>query len=614
MNDIIQLLPESVANQIAAGEVIQRPASAVKELLENSIDADSTQIKLIIKDAGRTLIQVIDNGKGMSPTDARMSFERHATSKLKNAEDLFNIRTKGFRGEALASIAAVAQVEMKTMRAVDEVGTKIIIEGSELKTQEPCQTSKGTSIAVKNLFFNVPARRNFLKSNQVEFRHIMDELQRVALVHPEVGFEVFHNDQLQLSLERGNFKQRIVNLMGNNYNERLVPVEEQTEIVKISGFVCKPEFAKKTRGEQFLFVNHRFIKSNYLHHAIQHAFEDLIPNDSHASYFLQLEVNPASIDVNIHPTKTEVKFEDEKAIYAILRTAVKQSLGKYQIAPTLDFETENSFTLPYNYEQNEVVIPKIKVNPNYNPFERELPLSFKGSPIPKDKNIKHWEKLFPTQSDFENIRNAEQHEEEQLSITHQQETEAKQESRICFQLHRTYIITQIKSGMMIIDQQLAHERILFEQFCRSLALHKSTCQQLLFPQTIELTPNDTLLLNDILDDLNKLGFDISPFGNNTFVINGIPPGASEQECKNLLEEILESYRLNTDELKFNRQQQLAMALAKNIGTKRGKSLNNDEMNSLIDLLFACENPNHTASGRPIIHIISLEDLAKKFQR
>jgi DNA mismatch repair protein MutL len=614
MSDIIQLLPDSVANQIAAGEVIQRPASAVKELLENSIDADSSHVQLIIKDAGRTLIQVIDNGKGMSPTDARMSFERHATSKLKNADDLFNIRTKGFRGEALASVAAVAQVELKTMRAADEIGTKIIIEGSEVKTQEPCQTSKGTSIAVKNLFFNVPARRNFLKSNQVEFRHIMDELQRVALVHPEVGFEVYHNDQIQLSLERGNFKQRIVGLMGNNYNERLVPVEEQTEIVKISGFVCKPEFAKKTRGEQFLFVNHRFIKSNYLHHAIQHAFEDLIPHDNHASYFLQLELNPASIDVNIHPTKTEVKFEDEKAIYAILRTAVKQSLGKYQIAPTLDFETENSFNLPHNYEQNEVVIPKIKVNPNYNPFERELPLSFKGSPVPKDKNLKHWDKLFPAQSDFENIRNAEQEEEEQLSITHQQEAEAKQESRVCFQLHRTYIITQIKSGMMIIDQQLAHERILFEQFCRSLAMHKSTCQQLLFPQTVELTPNDTLLLNDILDDLKNLGFDIAPFGNNTFVINGIPPGASEQECKNLLEEILESYRLNSDELKFNRQQQLALALAKNIGTKRGKQLNNEEMNALIDLLFACENPNHTASGRPIIQTISIDELAKKFQR
>lgn len=614
MSDIIQLLPDSVANQIAAGEVIQRPASAVKELLENSIDADSTQIQLIIKDAGRTLIQVIDNGKGMSHTDARMSFERHATSKLKNADDLFNIRTKGFRGEALASVAAVAQVELKTMRATDEIGTKIIIEGSDVKTQEPCQTSKGTSIAVKNLFFNVPARRNFLKSNQVEFRHIMEELQRVALAHPEVSFELYHNEQIQLSLERSNFKQRIVGLMGNNYNERLVPVEEQTEIVKISGFVCKPEFAKKTRGEQFLFVNHRFIRSNYLHHAIQHAFEDLIPHDSHASYFLQLEVNPASIDVNIHPTKTEVKFEDEKAIYAILRTAVKQSLGKYQIAPTLDFETENSFTLPHNYEQNEVVIPKIKVNPNYNPFERELPLSFKGSPVPKDKNVKHWDKLFPTQSDFENIRNAEQDEEEQLSITHQQETEAKQESRVCFQLHRTYIITQIKSGMMIIDQQLAHERILFEQFCRWLAMHKSTCQQLLFPQTVELTPNDTLLLNDILDDLKNLGFDIAPFGNNTFVINGIPPGASEQECKNLLEEILESYRLNTDELKFNRQQQLALALAKNIGTKRGKQLNNEEMNSLIDFLFACEIPNHTASGRPIIQIISIDELAKKFQR
>lgn len=614
MSDIIQLLPDSVANQIAAGEVIQRPASAVKELLENSIDAESTHIQLIIKDAGRTLIQVIDNGKGMSPTDARMSFERHATSKLKNADDLFNIRTKGFRGEALASVAAVAQVELKTMRSADEIGTKIIIEGSEIKTQEPCQTAKGTSIAVKNLFFNVPARRNFLKSNQVEFRHIMDELQRVALVHPEVGFEVYHNDQIQLSLERGNFKQRIVGLMGNNYNERLVPVEEQTEIVKISGFVCKPEFAKKTRGEQFLFVNHRFIKSNYLHHAIQHAFEDLIPHDSHASYFLQLEVNPASIDVNIHPTKTEVKFEDEKAIYAILRTAVKQSLGKYQIAPTLDFEVENSFTLPHNFDQNEVIIPKIKVNPNYNPFERELPLSFKGNPVPKDKNLKHWEKLFPEQSDFEKLREAEQEQEEQLSIEHTQETEITHESRVCFQLHRSYIITQIKSGMMIIDQQLAHERILFEQFCRSLAMHKSTCQQLLFPQSVELTPNDTLLLNDILDDLKNLGFDISPFGNNTFVINGIPPGASEQECKNLLEEILESYRLNTDELKFNRQQQLALALAKNIGTKRGKQLNTDEMNSLIDLLFACEIPNHTASGKLIIQTISLEELAKKFQR
>ncbi|MFN4234233.1 MAG: DNA mismatch repair endonuclease MutL [Bacteroidia bacterium] len=614
MSDIIQLLPDSVANQIAAGEVIQRPASAVKELLENSIDANSTHIQLILKDAGRTLIQVIDNGIGMSPTDARMCFERHATSKLKTADDLFNIRTKGFRGEALASIAAVAQVELKTMRSSDEIGTKIIIEGSEVKSQEPCHTSKGTSIAVKNLFFNVPARRNFLKSNQVEFRHIMDEFQRVALIHPEVSFELYHNDHIQLSLERGNFKQRIVGLMGNNYNERLVPVEEQTEIVKISGYVCKPEFAKKTRGEQFLFVNQRFIKSNYLHHAIQHAFEDLIPHDSHASYFIQLEVNPASIDVNIHPTKTEVKFEDEKAIYAILRTAVKQSLGKYQIAPTLDFEVENSFTLPHNYEQNEVVIPKIKVNPNYNPFERELPLSFNGNPIPKDKNVKHWEKLYPSQSDFEKIKNTEQETIEQLKIEHPLDKESNIESRICYQLHRSYIITQIKSGMMIIDQQLAHERILYEEFCRSLAMQKSSCQQLLFPQTVELSSNDTLLLNEVLEDLKNLGFDISPFGNNTFVINGIPSGASEQECKNLLEEILESYRLNTDELKFNRQQKLALALAKNIGIKRGKVLNNEEMNALIDLLFACEVPNYTVNGKIIVQTITLEEIAKKFQR
>lgn len=610
MSDIIQLLPDSVANQIAAGEVIQRPSSAVKELLENSIDAGSSHIQLIIKDAGRTLIQVIDNGIGMSPTDARMSFERHATSKLRTAEDLFNIRTKGFRGEALASIAAVAQVEMKTKRSEDEVGTRIIIEGSEIKLQEPCQTSKGTSIAVKNLFFNVPARRNFLKSNQVEFRHILDEFQRIALVHFDVSFELYHNDQLQLSLEQGNFKQRIVGVMGSNYKERLVPVEESTEIVKISGFVCKPEFAKKTRGEQFLFVNQRFIKSNYLHHAVQHAFEDLIPADSHVSYFLQLEVNPSSIDVNIHPTKTEVKFEDEKAIYAILRTSVKQSLGKYQIAPTLDFETENSFTLPYNYEEKEVVIPKIKINPNYNPFERELPHSIKGSPESKDKNLKHWEKLFPNQSDFEQIIHAKN--ENQLVIT-SQEDDFKHESRGCFQLHKSYIITQIKSGMMIIDQQLAHERILYEQFCRTLAMQESTSQQLLFPQTIELTLNDTLLINEILDDLKKLGFDIAPFGNNTFVINGIPPGATEQECKNLLEKTLDSYRLNSDELKFNRQQQLALALAKNICTKRGQQLNNEEMNSLIDLLFACENPNYTASGKPIIHTVTLEELAKKFQ-
>jgi DNA mismatch repair protein MutL len=613
MSDIIQLLPESVANQIAAGEVIQRPASAVKELLENSIDAKSTHIQLIIKDAGRTLIQVIDNGIGMSPTDARMCFERHATSKLKSADDLFNIRTKGFRGEALASIAAIAQVELKTMRAIDEIGTKIIIEGSEVKTQEPCQTSKGTSIAVKNLFFNVPARRNFLKSNQVEFRHIMEEFQRVALIHPEISFEVYHNDQIQLSLERGNLKQRIIGLMGNNYNERLVPVEEQTEIVKISGFVCKPEYAKKTRGEQFLFVNNRFIKNNYLHHAIQHAFEDLIARDSYVSYFIHLEVNPASIDVNIHPTKTEVKFEDEKAIYAILRTSVKQSLGKYQIAPTLDFETESSFTLPYNFEQNEVVIPKIKVNPNYNPFERELPLTFKGSPS-NDKNLKHWDKLYPSQSDFEKLRKNEEEQPEQLSIEKTTEDETKQESRICFQLHRTYIITQIKSGMMIIDQQLAHERILFEQFCHSLEMHKSTCQQLLFPQTVELTPNDSMLLKDILNDLKNLGFDIAHFGNNTFVINGIPPGATEQESKNLLEKFLESYKLNTDEPTFSRNQQLALALAKNIGIKHGKQLNNEEMNSLIDLLFACSNPNYSATGKPIFQIIKIEELTKKFQR
>ncbi|HTD42504.1 MAG TPA: DNA mismatch repair endonuclease MutL, partial [Mucilaginibacter sp.] len=479
MPDIIQLLPDSVANQIAAGEVVQRPASAVKELIENAIDAGADKIQLILRDAGKSLIQVIDNGCGMSLTDARMSFERHATSKIRKAEDLFAIRTMGFRGEAMASIAAIAQVELKTRRHEDELGTCILIEGSEVMSQQACSANTGTSISVRNLFYNTPARRNFLKSDPVEMRHIIDEFQRVVLANPGIFFTMHHNGQEVYHLPANSLKQRIVHLFGNSYNQRLVPVEEDTSIIKLHGYVGKPEFARKTRGEQFFFVNNRFIKDAYLNHAVLTAFEELLPDESYPLYVLFIDIDPSKIDINVHPTKTEIKYQDEKSIYAIIRSAVKRSLGKYNITPTLDFDQENSIGhLITEKPMEQIVQPTISFNPDFNPFAKEVPKAERGTTYSRDTSEyqrtpipQNWDTLYEI-SKRESSVQQEMHGE--VTIPVQEQEVSKSSERQLFQIHNRYILSQIKSGFMLINQQAAHERILYERFLHQLDNHSGT--------------------------------------------------------------------------------------------------------------------------------------------
>jgi DNA mismatch repair protein MutL len=618
MPDIIQLLPDSVANQIAAGEVIQRPASAVKELLENAVDAGSTNIKLIVKDAGKTLVQVIDNGCGMSLTDARMCFERHATSKIRKTDDLFAIRTMGFRGEALASIAAIAQVEMKTRRHEDELGTRLIVEGSEVIEQEPCSCSAGTSIAMKNLFYNVPARRNFLKSDGVELRHIIDEFQRVVIPNYHIGFSLHHNNTELFHLEGGTLRQRIVALFGNAYNQRLVPVDEDTNILKVTGYVGKPEFARKTRGEQFFFINKRFIKNAYLHHAVQAAFEELLPSDSFASYFLMMDIDPKSIDINIHPTKTEIKFEDEKSVYAILRSAVKRALGQYNISPTLDFEQEMSFNVPYRSRNTPVETPGIYVNPEFNPFEQGQKNTSQSNYTPNYKQEFHnersnrgsWEELYSLQS-----KEKQDNEAAQQTIPTDWDSEELEGSRkITYQLHGKYILTHIKSGFMVIDQQRAHERILYERSMEAMDKHKGSSQQELFPQTIELTSADAELVKELKEEIVALGFDIREFGKHTFIIHGLPSDAPGANAKDLLEGIIENYKQNLSELKLEKRENLARSMARNMAIRAGRTLTTQEMNTLIDELFACTMPYASPSGKPTLTTFTLDDLDRRFRK
>lgn len=616
MPDIIQLLPDSVANQIAAGEVVQRPASAVKELMENAVDAKATNIKLIVKDAGRTLIQVVDNGIGMSDTDARLSFERHATSKIRSAEDLFNLHTMGFRGEALASIAAIAQVELKTKRAEDETGTCIVIEGSVFKSQEPVAMPVGTSFSIKNLFFNVPARRNFLKSDAVEFRHIVEEFERVAFAHPHIAFSLHHNGSEVFALAPGNLRQRIIALNGNPYNQRLVPVDENTDIVKITGFITKPEFAKRTRGEQFFFLNNRFIKNGYLHHAVQNAFEQLLPHDSFPGYFLFLEVDPHTIDVNIHPTKTEVKFEDERAVYAILRSAVKRALGQYNISPTIDFEQEMSMDIPYN-QKGVPVAPGIHVNPNYNPFSSNTPEAAPGNSFSQKANS-DWQEMFRTHIKKEEtipdtiVPGIE--EGRQLRHSDLESADENKSGPNIWQLHERYILTPVKSGILVIDQQRAHERILFEKFLHSIEQGAAHVQQLLFPETLEFTAADSAIIGSLLEDFNALGFDLRSFGNNTYVVHGIPAGTEERGCVELLEGVLETYKMNEQELHLAPRENMARSMAKQAAVKPGRSLSVLEMRALVDELFACKMPSHAPDGKPAFINFPIDELDKRFKR
>lgn len=601
MNDLIQLLPDAIANQIAAGEVVQRPASALKELLENAIDAGASDVQVVVKEGGKQLIQVIDNGAGMSLTDARMSFERHATSKIRQSDDLFKLRTFGFRGEALASIAAVAQVEMKTKRGSDELGTLLCIEGSEVKKQEPIVCPEGTSISVKNLFFNVPARRNFLKSNAVEMRHLVEEFQRVALSYPEVSFSFYQNDMQLFKLGPGKLSKRIIGLLGQSYKDQLVVCQEETPLLRIQGYVGTPDSGKKTRGDQYFFVNHRYIKSNYLHHAVVNAFEGLMAQDQHPFYALFLEIDPKHIDINVHPTKTEIKFDDERTVYGLLRSAVKQSLGAHHVVPTIDFSMDVNFTETWKNDLGKK--QEVSAEHSYKNFQSS---NFRR------QDVTGWERMFDgnkrdsiTEEEDRFLERRENSSMETITFSSkasqpllpaEQFKVEKEISGSTFQVESRYIVSQMTSGVLIFDQQAAHERILYERFVRQLSQAKASSQQCLFPQTVNLSPADYVLVMDLQEELANLGFLVSPFGNNTLVIEGVPADINITNEKSLFESLLEQFKHFKSELSLDKRENLARSLAKKSAIKRGSSLNRQEMENLVGQLFSCQNPNYSPTG------------------
>lgn len=603
MSDIIKLLPESVANQIAAGEVVQRPASVIKELVENSIDAEATHIQIIVKDAGKQLIQVIDNGKGMSETDARMCFERHATSKITKSEDLFAIMTKGFRGEAMASIAAVAQVELKTKRNEEEaLGTKLKIEGSVLKehTQDACPN--GTSIAVRNLFFNVPARRNFLKSNAVEMRHIVEEVERLALSHPQISFELYNNDLPIFNLAKSKLSQRIIAIFGKSYSQQLASIQEETPDLKIAGYIGRPEFAKKNRGEQFFFVNNRFIKSPALSHAVASAYQEIIAKDSFPFYVIFIDIDPKTIDINVHPTKTEIKFDDDRLIYAILNSAVKKSLGLNNLAHSLDFESDANTVFGINYKHKEN--QSVKSTSSFNPQQ-----------FPQTNN-NNWEQLYKGMESTNEEVNQEQLFEN-TNMFSSKMNDSIDESLLerggsVMQILSKYISSQIKSGMLLIDQNLAHERVLYDRYISTLQKKFGASQQFLFPQTIELNASDYALVKELELEIKNLGFVFNDFGKNTIVLNGIPADAPVGKEKEVFEGLLQSYKEN-EVLKLNTHENLARSLAKRSAIKTGVKLNKDEMNMIIDELFACKTPEYALDGKKTMVILKEDELSKFFK-
>jgi DNA mismatch repair protein MutL len=616
MSSIIQLLPDHVANQIAAGEVVQRPASVVKELLENAVDAGANDIKLILKDAGKSLVQVIDNGKGMSVTDSRLCFERHATSKIRQAEDLFSLHTKGFRGEALASIAAIAHVEMKTKQDQEELGTHIVIEGSKFVSQEVAVLPKGTSFGVKNLFFNIPARRNFLKSDTVEYRHIIDEFQRVVLAHPKIYFTFYHNGSEMFNLPPSSLRQRIVNVFSGKTNEKLVPVNEETEIVNIQGFVCKPEFAKKNRGEQFFFVNDRFIKSGYLHHAVMAAYDGLLKDGSQPSYFLYLQVPPNTIDINIHPTKTEIKFGDESALYAILRASIKHSLGQFNVAPVLDFERDANLDTPYHYKDLDGETPTIQVDGSFNPFSEEVKpnknFTNTNSSYRKPESTSNWESLYV---------GLKQDSEEVDTMTFENETvtsslfnndEVEQVVHKTYQIHKKYIVNPIKSGMIIVDQQRAHQRILYEQFLTNITVHLASSQQLLFPLHLYFSKDEMQLISELKPSLTNTGFVFEQTNEDSVVISGLPINISESEVSIVIEQLLSDLQNGIPESSFSQNDTIAKSMAKSLAVKTGTYLTEKEQENIVNGLFACKDPNVSPFQKPTFITMRVEDIDKKF--
>lgn len=599
MLDVIKLLPDGVANQIAAGEVIQRPASAVKELMENALDAGATQIDLVVKDAGKALIMVTDNGCGMSETDARMCFERHATSKISKAEDLFSIRTMGFRGEALASIAAIAQVELRTRRKEDEVGVKIINEGSVVKEQTLVPMPVGTTFTVKNLFFNVPARRNFLKSPAAEMRHIVEEFTRVTLMNPEVGFTFTSDGKELYHLYPGNLKQRIMGLFGSHYDEKLLPVHQDTDRVSIHGYIVKAEFAKKTRGEQYFFVNKRFIKHPYLHHAIENAFLEMIPKDSFPGYFLDIEVDPADIDVNIHPTKTEVNFIDVKLVYAILHAAVRKAIGQNNLSPMIDFDEPTNLGFDFGEvvkSSNPIVQPEVPVNPSYNPFRQHQE---------RVRPSEDWRLLYGERTD----QTGEETSSESRAETPQQ---IEQKSRY-LQLSQSYIVTTVKSGLLVIDQHLAHSRILFEKFLKEMETNSGHSQQELFPQPFTLNANDASLFRELMPELQQVGFSMEQVNPTTFVINGTPADLSGGDPVDLLEKMLENYKINRTDLQLERKLGIAKTMAAQLSVKSNTPLSEPEMQNLVDQLFGCNVAEVAPDGKKIYTLLTLEELNGKLK-
>lgn len=600
--DKIKLLSDAIANQIAAGEVVQRPASVVKELMENAIDAGAGNIKLIVKDSGKTLIQVIDDGSGMSPTDARMCFERHATSKIRESIDLFNILTMGFRGEALASIAAVAQVELKTKRKEDELGTSIRIEGSEFKEQEFVQAIEGTSISVKNLFFNVPARRKFLKSNPVEMKHIIEEFQRVALAHPDVQFSLFHNDIEIFNLPIAKLSKRIVDVLDKSYRDQLAKCEIVTDIVKISGYVGNPISAKKTKGDQYFFVNNRYIKSAYLNHAVNSAYDGAIAQGAFPFYTLFLEINPANIDINIHPTKTEIKFDNEQAIYAVLRAAVKQSLSVYNLTPSIDFDADiqiGDFAKPATENRFQQVS---------KPAQARGADAYRSSELNNRDNVQNWERMFESFGSTVN-QEAEQPLLFSSKANRNGEEEIKQDGKF-IQIHNNFILSQVKSGLMIVHQKYAYERIFYEKYLKEINTETSNSQQLLFPKTVTLSALDYAVSQDILEMIKSIGFSIEEFGKNSYLINGVPSQFMDEDEAVLFKNIIDSYKENENNRQVGKKEALAKTLAKKNATRMQKNLENLEMGALINQLFETSMPSLSPDGQPVMTILPTEKLGE----
>ncbi|MGA2407098.1 MAG: DNA mismatch repair endonuclease MutL [Bacteroidales bacterium] len=602
MPDVIKLLPDSVANQIAAGEVIQRPSSVVKELIENSVDAGGENIRVIIKDSGKTLIQVIDDGSGMSETDARLSFERHATSKITTAQDLFAITTKGFRGEALASIAAVAMVELKTRREESDTGIMVGINGSKVETQEPCSCPVGSSFSVKNLFFNIPARRKFLKSDNTEIRHIVNEFQKIALAHPDIRFSLHHNDCEIYNLVACNLRQRIIGVFGKQINQDLITLETETTLINIKGFIGKPENARRTYGEQFFFVNNRFMKHPYFHKAVVEAYQNILPVEAIPSYFIFLEADPASIDINIHPTKTEIKFEDERSIWQILMASVREALGRFNIVPSLDFKNEALIDIPAMRTSNTIPEqPKIEINTQFNPFEGEERTHERSGFVERfeRENVANWEKLY---SALEKENDNPEHFEK-----------IRESQRKFFQIKNKYIVCSVKSGLMLIDQKRAHERVLYERFLECLSNNRAISQVDMFPVTAELNPADYFILKEIEGELELLGFNIQHSGKNKITINGRPADNDTSDPLEMLEILLEDYKNTQAEPSTGAKEKVAAGMACASAIQYGKVLNQGEMEDLFDALFSCHAPNYSPKGKPVINIITLEEIDKRFK-